>query len=96
MSRLSLHDRRGEAVERKLPVCRMCCQLFSTDSPETADKKIDRRIASFRPCGHVFHYTCIMNRYQRMEDNCSCVTCFMKYVCILNNSLHYLGWMICR
>ena len=83
MSRLSLHDKRGDAVERKLPICRMCCQLFSTDSIKAGDAKSDKRIASFRPCGHVFHYACIMSRYQRMEDNCSCVTCFARYVVLL-------------
>ena len=82
MTRLSLHDRVGEAVERKLPICRMCCQLFATNSAGSPDIKVDSRIASFRPCGHVFHYACIMDRYQRMEDNCSCVTCFERYMFI--------------
>ena len=63
-------------------MCRMCCQLFVSDRKTVAGVSEDQRIAAFRPCGHVFHYSCIMDRYQRMEDNCTCVTCFKKYVVI--------------
>ena len=77
MSRLSLHDRKGDSVERKLPVCRMCCKLFASASTN-GEVGEDRRLAAFRPCGHVFHYSCIMERYQRMEDACNCVTCFSR------------------
>lgn len=77
MSRLSLCDRDGVSTERNLPLCRMCCKLFAIES-STNEDSADRRIAAFRPCGHVFHYSCIMERYQRMEDACTCVTCFSK------------------
>jgi len=77
MTRLSLHDRDGALIERNLPVCRMCSKLFSyTQSAHEAS--LDCRVAAFRPCGHVFHYSCIMERYQRMEDACTCVTCFVR------------------
>lgn len=78
MTRLSLYDKRGDVPDRKLPMCRMCCQLFASDEDSGGESK-DRRIAAFRPCGHVFHYSCIMERYQKMEDNCNCVTCYSRF-----------------
>lgn len=77
MTRLSLHDRKGEKTERKLPLCKMCCQLFASD--DSGLNGSDRRIAAFRPCGHVFHYSCIMARYQKQEDNCVCPTCYARF-----------------
>ena len=78
MTRLSLYDRKGDKSERKLPMCRICCRLFASDD-DPAMRDADRRIAAFRPCGHVFHYACIMDRYQKMEDNCNCVTCYARF-----------------
>ena len=77
MTRLSLYDKRGETADRKLPMCRICCQMFSSAEDGAGDS--DRRIAAFRPCGHVYHYACIMERYQKMEDNCTCVTCYARF-----------------
>jgi flagellar biosynthesis chaperone FliJ len=59
-------------------MCKMCMQLFACED-ETSKGISDRRIAAFRPCGHVFHYSCIMNRYEKMEDNCNCVTCYARF-----------------
>ena len=77
MTRLSLYDKRGEKADRKLPMCRICCQMFASADEEGA--KGDRRIAAFRPCGHVYHYSCIMDRYNKLEDNCTCVTCYARF-----------------
>ena len=76
MTRLSLHDPVDNG-QRRLPICRMCCRLFVDADAEgaTADA---RKLAAFSPCGHVFHYNCIMERYERMEDSCNCVTCFSR------------------
>ena len=80
MTRLSLHDPVNNG-EKTLPICRMCCRLFIDNDTSDSDQPC-QKLAAFSPCGHVFHYNCIIERYERMEDSCNCVTCFEKYVVI--------------